>query len=108
MTDYTPWGCRPEIGPLVGGFINQYTQWRWSFYVLIIWATVQLGLITLFVPETYPPTLLRRRAQEKRKETGNERWFAPIERVERSITKTVLLSIKRPFQLLAFEPMVSV
>jgi MFS family permease len=24
----------PELGPVVGGFINQYTDWRWSFVSL--------------------------------------------------------------------------
>lgn len=95
----------PELGPLLGGFINQYTTWRWSFYVLLIWAGVQLGLIILFVPETYHPVLLRQKAQRLRKETGNEAWKAPIERLSRTIPKTVLWSCIRPFQLLVFEPM---
>lgn len=95
----------PELGPLLGGFINQYTTWRWSFYVLLIWAGVQLSLIILFVPETYHPVLLRQKAQRLRKETGNEAWKAPIERLSRSIPKTVLWSCIRPFQLLIFEPM---
>ncbi|KAF2098191.1 MFS general substrate transporter [Rhizodiscina lignyota] len=95
----------PEIGPLVGGFINQYTNWRWSFYILLIWAGVQLALITFFVPETYHPVLLRRKAQELRKSTGNEAWIAPLEKHERSIPMTVFISCYRPFQLLFFEPM---
>ncbi|KAF2091599.1 putative MFS multidrug transporter [Saccharata proteae CBS 121410] len=95
----------PELGPLVGGFINQYTTWRWSFYVLLIWAGVQLGLIVLFVPETYHPVLLRRKAQKLRKDTGNQMWIAPIERLDRSIPKTVMWSCIRPFQLLFLDPM---
>ncbi|KAI9818934.1 MAG: hypothetical protein M1827_007756 [Pycnora praestabilis] len=95
----------PEVGPLVGGFINQYTTWRWSFYILLIWSGVMLGLIMLFVPETYHPVLLRRKAQKLRKETGNDHWKAPIEKMTRSIPKTILWSIRRPFELLVFEPM---
>ncbi|KAF2211896.1 hypothetical protein CERZMDRAFT_112204 [Cercospora zeae-maydis SCOH1-5] len=95
----------PEIGPVVGGFINQFTDWRWTFYVLIIWAGLQWILIVIFVPETYAPVLLRRKAQKLRKDTGDERWKAPIEVMNRSVLQTVLWSCIRPFQLLFFEQM---
>ena len=93
----------PEVGPVMGGFINQYTNWRWSFWVLVIWAGVQWMLILFFVPETYVPVLLRRKAIKLRKETGDSRWQAPIEKMNRSVAKTVLWSCVRPFQLLFFE-----
>jgi MFS family permease len=32
----------PTIGPLVGGFINQHVTWRWTFYVIIIWAGLEV------------------------------------------------------------------
>jgi MFS family permease len=98
----------PEVGPLVGGFINYFTNWRWSFYVLMIWSGVQLVLIFLLVPETYHPVILKQKAKSKRKETGNDKWRAPIEVIDKSILRTVMLSCKRPFQLLFFEPMVRV
>ncbi|KAK3111392.1 hypothetical protein LTR53_013415, partial [Teratosphaeriaceae sp. CCFEE 6253] len=96
----------PEIGPVIGGFINQYANWRWSFWVLVIWAGVQWLLILFFVPETYAPVLLRRKAIKLRKETGDTRWQAPIEKMNRSVAKTVLWSCIRPFQLLVLEWMV--
>ncbi|KAI9666081.1 MAG: hypothetical protein M1821_004016 [Bathelium mastoideum] len=95
----------PELGPLIGGFVNQFADWRWTFYVLLIAAGVELALIVFFVPETYYPVLLRQKAQKLRKETGNDAWYAPIEVMDRSIAKTVLWSCIRPFQLLALEPM---
>jgi len=95
----------PEFGPLLGGFINQYTSWRWSFWVLLIWASIDWLLIVFLVPETHHPVLLRKKAIALRKETGDERWKAPIERLERSIVMTVLTSCYRPFQLLFLEPM---
>jgi hypothetical protein len=64
-------------------------------------------LIVFFVPETYHPVLLRQKAMRLRHETGNQEWIAPIEKLDRSIAKTVLWSCIRPFQLLFFEPMVS-
>jgi len=95
----------PSIGPLIGGFINQYTNWRWTFYVLLIWAGANLGMICLLVPETYHPVLLRNKARKLRKETGDERWKAPMEKTSKSIPKTIAYSLLRPFQLLLLEPM---
>ncbi|TVY20810.1 Efflux pump atB [Lachnellula arida] len=97
----------PSIGPLFGGFINQYSTWRWTFYMLLIWSGANLGLIGLLVPETYHPVLLRNKAQKMRKETGDERWKAPMEKMDKSIPKTIAHSLKRPFQLLVLEPMVT-
>ncbi|KAL4957963.1 MFS transporter [Aspergillus filifer] len=95
----------PELGPLIGGFINEFTTWRWTFYVLLIWTGILLAMLTLFVPETYHPVLLRRKAQRLRKETGDDRWQAPIEKLDRSIARTVLQSLYRPVLLLTLEPM---
>ncbi|KAJ5718000.1 drug/proton antiporter YHK8 [Penicillium malachiteum] len=95
----------PEVGPLVGGFINDFTHWRWTFYVLLIWTGVLLVSIVFLVPETYHPVLLRRKAQKLRAETGDDRYKAPIEKLHRSVAQTVLRSMYRPILLLALEPM---
>lgn len=43
----------PATGPLVGGLINTFTTWRWTYYFLIIWAGVLLACVVVLVPETY-------------------------------------------------------
>lgn len=73
---------------------------------MLIWAGAQLASIVFLVPETYHPVLLRRKAQKLREETGNEAWTAPIEKMDKSVSQTLLWSCVRPFQLLVFEPMV--
>ncbi|KAI9167977.1 major facilitator superfamily transporter [Paramyrothecium foliicola] len=107
----------PAVGPLLGGFINYYTSWRWTYYVLIIWAFVMLLLIVFLVPETYlhlaydhtsDPIVLRHKAKRLRKETGEERWKAPIETANKSMKLAIGRSLLRPFQLLAYEIMVMV
>jgi len=75
--------------------------------VLLIWSGVQLALIVAFVPETYHPVILRRKAAALRAQTGDKRWYAPIEKLDRSVAGTVMWSCIRPFQLLLLEPMVS-
>ncbi|GKT77236.1 major facilitator superfamily transporter [Colletotrichum tofieldiae] len=96
----------PCIGPLIGGFINYNANWRWTYYVMIIWAFALLVAIVVFVPETYHPIVLRSKARKIRKETGDERWKAPVEKSTKSVIKTIGISLMRPFQLLVFEPMV--
>lgn len=95
----------PELGPVIGGFINYSTNWRWTFWVLLIWAGVQWVMMTIFVPETYHPVLLRNEARRLRKDTGERKWYAPIEKLDRSIAQTVIRSCYRPFMLLVLEPM---
>jgi len=95
----------PSLGPLIGGFINQYISWRWTFYVLLIWSGGMLASIVVFVPETYHPVMLKKKAQNMRKEKGDERWKAPLEKSTKSIPRTILHSLYRPFQLLLLEPM---
>lgn len=96
----------PAIGPLIGGFINYNVDWRWTYYVMIIWGFVLLVAIVLFVPETYHPILLKKKAKSIRNERNDDRWKAPNEKAEKSVVKAVGTSLLRPFQLLIFEFMV--
>lgn len=99
----------PTVGPLVGGFINGSgnVSWRWTYWVIIIWAGVQLAGLYFFVPETYHPVLLRDKARRLREgEDGDPRWWAKLERMDRGIAATIARSCARPWQLLWYEPMV--
>ncbi|KAK4185555.1 major facilitator superfamily domain-containing protein [Podospora australis] len=95
----------PSTGPFVGGIIVTYANWRVMHYYLLVMSGVVLLSLALFVPETYHPVLLKRKAVRLRKETKDDRWFAPIERSNKSIPVTVALSLLRPFQILMYEPM---
>lgn len=121
----------PSVGPLLGGFINSNVDWRWTHYIMIIWAACMFLAICFFVPETYrefthimtiydhrweysvlclqkistDPVILRKKAQQKRKDTGDERWRAPIEKSNKSFLRTMGASLLRPFMILCFEPM---
>ncbi|KAK4077092.1 uncharacterized protein Triagg1_4059 [Trichoderma aggressivum f. europaeum] len=95
----------PSLGPLLGGFINYFTHWRWTYYVLLIWAGVMWVAIVVLVPETYHPILLRNKARKLRKDTGDDRWLAPSEKTQKTVVQAVGTSLQRPFQLLIFEPM---
>ncbi|RFU26744.1 hypothetical protein B7463_g9593, partial [Scytalidium lignicola] len=68
----------PVIGPVVGGFINQFTSWRWTFYLLLIWTGV-IFVCLIFVPETYHPILLAHKAAALRKSTNNPAYRSASE-----------------------------
>lgn len=62
-------------------------------------------MILFFVPETYKPVILVQKAKRLRKETGDERYWAPMERDEKSLAQQVENILARPFKMLVFEPM---
>ncbi|KAF9650493.1 MFS general substrate transporter [Thelephora ganbajun] len=95
----------PVIGPLVSGFINQNLHWRWTYHVITIWVfTILVGL--LFMRETYVPVLLRKKAVRLRKETGDQRYYAPMEKENVSLLRLTIISCYRPFQVLLYDRMV--
>ncbi|KAE8138709.1 major facilitator superfamily domain-containing protein [Aspergillus pseudotamarii] len=95
----------PSLGPVLGGFINSHLDWRWTYYIMIIWSAVLLICMIFFAPETYHPIILRARARALRQETGNERYRAPMEDNTKTWRQIIIVALLRPFQLLFLEPM---
>ncbi|KAH8926894.1 MFS general substrate transporter, partial [Atractiella rhizophila] len=93
------------VGPVVSGFVNQHTYFRWTWYTSLIWYGVNLTFLVLVVPETYAPAILKRKARRIRKVTGEAKYLSPIECDKRSKLNVVLTSCRVPFALLAVEPM---
>ena len=98
----------PAIGPIAGGFISQNTTWRWTFWATTIAdAAIQLfGLF--FLQETYPPTILKKKAHRLRKETGDMALHTEFERSDRTLGQILAVSLVRPFRLLGTQPIVQV
>ena len=63
-------------------------------------------LCLLFLPETYGPEILRRRARKMRKETGNTNIFAPIELEKKGAKQMITVTLMRPLNMIAFEAIV--
>ncbi|KAG7539600.1 hypothetical protein FFLO_03476 [Filobasidium floriforme] len=95
----------PVLGPLIAGFINQNTYWRWTYYLVLIWAGVELLLVWFFVPESYRPQVLRLKAKRERKAQNNPEIYAPIEKSNKSFLQAVAISCKTPFKIMATEMM---
>ncbi|KAK4053475.1 trifunctional histidinol dehydrogenase [Microbotryomycetes sp. JL201] len=101
-----PW-LGPILGPICGAFMGQYVDWRWIFWLMVIFSGVMLVIGSL-VPETYSPILLRRRANRLTEETGLR--HVSMYDLNADENETVFSKLKtncsRPFVLLAFEPIV--
>ncbi|KAH9920854.1 MFS general substrate transporter [Epithele typhae] len=96
----------PTFGPIVSGFMaNAGVSWRWVFWVLAMFTGTCLALVIFTLPETYVPILLVKRAQRLRKETGDNRYWAPLEREDKSIGERIKHVFARPFVVLVHEPM---
>ena len=92
-------------GPIIGGFVTQsYLGWRWTQWLTLIPALVLWLVGVFFVPETFSPVLLTRRAKNLRFDTGNWALHSRHEaqRVELdAIARTYLI---RPIVMLVQEP----
>lgn len=97
----------PVIAPLISGFIVDHKQWRWTFYVLSIFNGFVAVSATIFFKETYSPTLLKRKANKLRKETGNNNLHTIYEIADgESKLGKIWLCMVRPVKLLFTHPMI--
>lgn len=95
----------PVAGPLIAGFINQHLYWEWTYRVQLCWIFVEFLMLVLFVPETYVPVILKKKAIRLRESTGDPKFYAPLDRREGTLTSAILVSCYKPFQLLLFDRM---
>lgn len=98
----------PVIGPIVGGFLGMNAGWRWVEGLLAAFSGLLWIIMTLLVPETYHPVLLRQRAKRLSQVTGK------IYRIKLDLEQEGGVSLKamfaksllRPWVLLFREPIV--
>ncbi|KAB8276304.1 major facilitator superfamily domain-containing protein [Aspergillus minisclerotigenes] len=96
----------PAIGPLAGGYLADAAGWRWLYWLMLILAFVAWVLITFTVPETYAPTILKRRAKKLRKTQNDSKYVTETELDSRPLGEKLRIFFFRPFQLLFLEPIV--
>jgi MFS family permease len=98
----------PTIGPVIGSAltVNKSLGWRWTEYIEAIWVFSVVALTFFFMPELYAPTLLKRKAERLRKETGDDRWWHPHEAAKITPSNILTKHVSRPLRMLTTEPMV--
>lgn len=97
----------PVLGPIVGGFVGETVGWRWVEGVMAIFTGV-LWLIGCFLlPETYAPTILRKRAAELSRRTGKVyKSRGDVDQGPTTFAQVFKTSLSRPWILLFREPIV--
>lgn len=98
----------PCLGPVIGGFLGMTRGWRWVEGLLAILTGFLFLIIAIFLPETYAPVLLRRRAAKLAQLTGD--IYLSKTDIDRkgtpSLFRTLSTALSRPWTLLFTEPIV--
>jgi predicted MFS family arabinose efflux permease len=120
---------RQVIGPVIGGFVGQDLDWRWTFWIILIVVSarvlelfhfhlmilltsfsVQAGVVSCLtlavMRETYEPTLLERKAARLHKKTGNRHLRPRTANTDITPGQLLIRAIVRPTKMLIFSPIV--
>lgn len=99
------------LGPIVGGFVEQFLAWRWNIWIqLIFGGAVQIAHFFL-VPETRSTIMMDRIAKKRRKSGENPNIYGPNELEpfkERFSARETITIWLRPFRMFVTEPIVLV
>ena len=98
----------PAMGPVVGGFIDVYSNWRWSFYATFFAGVVIQILGFMFLRETYAPRILHDKAKKLRKESGNTALHTEFEHLDEPLWELLSQSLSRPLVMLGTQIIVQV
>ena len=97
----------PVLGPIVGGFVAETVGWRWVEGVMAIFTGVLWIMGSLYLPETYPPVLLRKRAAKLSQMTGKVyKSKGDVDQGPTTFGHVFKTSLSRPWILLFREPIV--
>ncbi|KAJ5104297.1 hypothetical protein NUU61_001644 [Penicillium alfredii] len=95
------------IGPIFGGMIQQWLDWRWNFWIQLIFGGVTQLVHFLFVTETRATILIDKEAKRRRKTGEDPNCYGPNELKEPRLSgKEVLAIWRRPFEMFLREPIV--
>ncbi|KAL8742888.1 MAG: hypothetical protein Q9190_004695 [Brigantiaea leucoxantha] len=95
----------PCLGPIAGGYISQSIGWRWIFWLAAVLAAgIEIAFV-LFFRETYKVHLLREKARNLRKHTGDASYQSEHDE-DMSVKSFFTSSILRPVRMMILSPMI--
>ncbi|KAF4973432.1 hypothetical protein FSARC_257 [Fusarium sarcochroum] len=90
----------PTFGPIIGGFIiDGHLDWRWTMWVVVISCLATALLACLVFPETYPPTILQKKARVMRLQTGDPTIKSALDYEGLSLQHIAQVYLIRPWRL---------
>lgn len=89
----------------MSGFVA-VADWRWCFWIGFICSAVSLPLLAC-MPETYAPIILKQRAREIRRATGDRSAISPWELEDRDVKRVTWVAISRPLRMIIHESIVT-
>ncbi|OHW97282.1 cycloheximide resistance protein [Colletotrichum incanum] len=89
----------PTIGPIIGGNLTPAAGWRWDFWLMAIASGVMTVLIVLFLHESYPYVILKKKTARLRKQTGNQNLRSALD-TGKTPSQLFAFSIFRPLKML--------
>ncbi|KAI0391196.1 MFS general substrate transporter [Xylariaceae sp. FL0594] len=89
------------IGPIVGGYITQYLNWRWTFWIVAIATGALFPLNVVVLRETYAPVLRRRALKKQGLPVPEQVELKRFENGPWESAKEVFLLVIRPFLILS-------
>ncbi|PWN19458.1 major facilitator superfamily transporter [Microstroma glucosiphilum] len=95
-----------SIGPVIGGYLEQYAPYRWIFWTQLIFGGAVQIIHFFTVPETRATCMLDKEAKRRRK-AGETHIYGPNELKENRFTLSEFGSyVIRPFEMFVREPIV--
>ena len=98
----TIWG--PIAGPIASGYLQKY-GWAWPFWFSVIFSGVT-WIPMIFLPETYGPIILKKRAKKMRKADPESNVYSAIEMQTKSLKDVVWVILARPIRMFVTEAIV--
>jgi MFS family permease len=97
----------PALGPIIGGIASQKLHWHWLFWIISGFAAVIILTGFFFLPETYTPVLLERKAAAENPDSRRD--LSPLTKeFYHDLLPRLKVNVYRPFRLLFKSPVIQI